>query len=65
MQKPAGASLMDAFPEPPYHLLVITPFSNFNVLFDLHTLLSLKIEQRANSLCLIGLNTYKIELQET
>jgi len=25
----------------------------------------LKIEQRTNSLCLIGLNTYKIELQET
>jgi len=27
MQKPAGASLMDAFPEPPYHLLVITPLA--------------------------------------
>lgn len=29
MQKPAGASLMDAFPEPPYHLLVITPLAIF------------------------------------
>ena len=27
MQKPAGASLMDAFPEPPYHLLVTTPLA--------------------------------------
>ena len=27
MQKPAGASLMDAFPEPPYHLLVTTPIA--------------------------------------
>lgn len=27
MAKPAGASLMDAFPEPPYHLLVLTPFA--------------------------------------
>ena len=27
MQKPAGASLMDAFPEPPYHLLVVTPLA--------------------------------------
>ena len=25
MSKPAGASLMDMFPEPPYHLLVTTP----------------------------------------
>ena len=25
--KPAGASLMDAFPEPPLHLLIITPLS--------------------------------------
>ena len=24
MQKPAGASLMDAFPEPPYHLLAVS-----------------------------------------
>jgi hypothetical integral membrane protein (TIGR02206 family) len=29
MQKPAGASLMDAFPEPPYHLLVVTPLAIF------------------------------------
>ena len=27
MAKPAGASLMDAFPEPPFHLLVITPLA--------------------------------------
>jgi hypothetical integral membrane protein (TIGR02206 family) len=27
MAKPAGASLMDAFPEPPYHLLVLTPLA--------------------------------------
>ena len=27
MAKPAGASLMDAFPEPPYHLLVSMPFA--------------------------------------
>jgi hypothetical integral membrane protein (TIGR02206 family) len=27
MQKPAGASLMDSFPEPPFHLLVITPLA--------------------------------------
>ena len=27
MQKPAGASLMDSFPEPPYHLLVTTPLA--------------------------------------
>ena len=27
MSKPAGASLMDAFPEPPYHLLVLTPLA--------------------------------------
>ena len=27
MEKPAGASLMDAFPEPPYHLLVLTPLA--------------------------------------
>ena len=27
MQKPAGASLMDPFPEPPYHLLVTTPLA--------------------------------------
>jgi len=27
MQKPAGTSLMDAFPEPPYHLLVTTPLA--------------------------------------
>lgn len=27
MQKPASASLMDAFPEPPYHLLVTTPLA--------------------------------------
>ena len=27
IQKPAGASLMDAFPEPPYHLLVTTPLA--------------------------------------
>jgi hypothetical integral membrane protein (TIGR02206 family) len=27
MQKPAGASLMDTFPEPPYHLLVTTPLA--------------------------------------
>ena len=27
MQKPLGASLMDAFPEPPYHLLVTTPLA--------------------------------------
>ena len=27
MQKPAVASLMDAFPEPPYHLLVTTPLA--------------------------------------
>ena len=25
--KPAGASLMDAFPEPPYHLLITTPLA--------------------------------------
>ena len=25
--KPAGASLMDAFPEPPFHLLVLTPLA--------------------------------------
>ena len=27
MSKPAGASLMDMFPEPPYHLLVTTPIA--------------------------------------
>ena len=27
MTKPAGASLMDMFPEPPYHLLVTTPIA--------------------------------------
>ena len=27
MAKPAGASLMDAFPEPPFHLLVLTPLA--------------------------------------
>jgi hypothetical integral membrane protein (TIGR02206 family) len=27
MVKPAGASLMDAFPEPPFHLLVLTPLA--------------------------------------
>ena len=27
MAKPAGASLMDAFPEPPYHLLVLMPLA--------------------------------------
>ena len=27
MQKPAGASLMDAFPEPPFHLLITTPLA--------------------------------------
>ncbi len=27
MSKPAGASLMDVFPEPPYHLLVTTPIA--------------------------------------
>lgn len=27
MAKPEGASLMDAFPEPPYHLLVLTPLA--------------------------------------
>ncbi len=27
MAKPAGASLMDAFPEPPYHLLVLIPLA--------------------------------------
>lgn len=27
MAKPAGASLMDAFPEPPYHLLILTPLA--------------------------------------
>jgi len=27
MAKPAGVSLMDAFPEPPYHLLVLTPLA--------------------------------------
>ena len=27
MSKPAGASLMDIFPEPPYHLLVTTPIA--------------------------------------
>ena len=27
MAKPAGASPMDAFPEPPYHLLVLVPLA--------------------------------------
>jgi hypothetical integral membrane protein (TIGR02206 family) len=27
MAKPAGASLMDAFPEPPFHLLILTPLA--------------------------------------
>ena len=27
MTKPAGASLMDMFPEPPYHLIVTTPIA--------------------------------------
>jgi len=27
MSKPAGASLMDTFPEPPYHLIVTTPIA--------------------------------------
>ena len=27
MAKPAGASLMDAFPEPPFHLLVLAPLA--------------------------------------
>ena len=27
MAKPSGASLMDAFPEPPFHLLVLTPLA--------------------------------------
>ena len=27
MAKPAGASLMNAFPEPPFHLLVLTPLA--------------------------------------
>jgi len=27
MQKPAGASLMDMFPEPPFHLLYTTPIA--------------------------------------
>jgi uncharacterized membrane protein YwaF len=27
MAKPEGASLMDAFPEPPLHLLITTPLA--------------------------------------
>jgi uncharacterized membrane protein YwaF len=27
MAKPAGSSPMDAFPEPPYHLLVLAPLA--------------------------------------
>jgi hypothetical protein len=27
MAKPAGASPMDAFPEPPFHLLVLVPLA--------------------------------------
>jgi len=44
MAKPAGASLMDAFPEPPYHLLVLTPLAlagascSCNVCHNIYTL---------------------------